>query len=165
MSLALRPWVAWTTCCPGPKDKSKGGSSLLRFAHGYKYPCHPGTDITCTQNGPCCYSTTNKQTPYNRGPAVAPYGGQNSMPRPSMGGVFYSDRMRRRQRSGNFRPPSSVLRLPSSVFRPPSSVFRLPSSVLRPPWDTGHPHACTRCKALFSPLGAELRIIHQGLRC
>ena len=87
MSLALRPWVAWTTCCPGPKDKSKGGSGLLRFAHGYKYPCHPGTYITCTQNGPCWYSTTNQQTPYNGGPALASYGGLNLMPRP-MGGVF-----------------------------------------------------------------------------
>jgi len=61
----------------------------LRFAHGYKYPCHPGTYITCTQNGPCWYSTTNQQTPYNGGPALASYGGLNLMPRP-MGGVFYS---------------------------------------------------------------------------
>jgi hypothetical protein len=38
--------VARTTCCPGPEDKSKGDSGLLRFAHGHKYPCHPGTYVT-----------------------------------------------------------------------------------------------------------------------
>ena len=46
MGLAVRLGVARTTCCPGPKDKSKGDSGLLRFAHGHKYPCHPGTYVT-----------------------------------------------------------------------------------------------------------------------